>query len=62
MKKEVGFRDGSPPRFIENLGFDYFTYSEKSVRCMSPLRASVSCMAKAAVRQWRVWPPVPSFR
>ena len=29
----------------------YFTYSEKSVSFMSPLRASVSCMAKAAVRQ-----------
>ena len=40
----------------------FFTYSEKSVSLMSPLRASVSCMAKAAVRQWRVCPPVPSFR
>lgn len=29
----------------------YLTYSAKSVRCMSPLRISVSCMAKAAVRQ-----------
>ena len=28
----------------------YFTYSAKSVRCMSPLRASVSCIAKAAGR------------
>ena len=34
---------------------DYsFTYSEKSVRCMSPLRVSVSCIAKAAGRLWCV--------
>lgn len=40
----------------------YLTYSAKSVRCMSPLRISVSCMAKAAVRQWRVWPILAIFR
>lgn len=31
---------------------DYLTYSAKSVRCMSPLRRKVSCIAKAALRQW----------
>ena len=30
---------------------NYFKYSEKSVSFISPLRASVSCIAKAAVRQ-----------
>ena len=42
--------------------FAYFTYSEKSVRCMSPLRASESCMAKAAVRLWRVCPILANLR
>ena len=40
----------------------YFTYSAKSVRCISPLRRSVSCIANAAGRQWRVWPPVAMLR
>lgn len=40
----------------------YFTYSAKSVRCISPLRHSVSCMAKAAGRQWRVCPPIDILR
>ena len=38
------------PLIINMQNASYFLmYSEKSVRCMSPLRASVSCMAKAAV-------------
>gem|GEM_PF-3885596 len=34
----------------------YFKYSLQSVRRMSPLRINVSCMAKAADRQWWVCP------
>ena len=41
-----------------NFYFFYFMYSAQSVRRMSPLRRKVSCMAKAAERQWWVCPPV----
>ena len=34
------------------IWMDYLTYSAKSVRRMSPLRRKVSCIAKAALRQW----------
>ena len=34
------------------MRMDYLTYSAKSVRRMSPLRRKVSCIAKAALRQW----------
>ena len=52
--EEADFREGSPPRLLVRFVACYYflMYSEKSVRCMSPLRASVSCMAKAAVRQY----------
>ena len=38
-------------KYNKNQNF-YFTYSARSVRRMSPLRRKVSCMAKAALRQW----------
>ena len=38
--------------FKKNLRKDYLTYSAKLVRRMSPLRRKVSCIAKAALRQW----------
>ena len=52
--EEADFREGSPPRLLVRFVACYYflMYSEKSVRCMSPLRASVSCMAKAVVRQY----------
>ena len=61
-KKEFRNRDGCGTSFlfhaIKHKKADhkarlsvYLMYSEKSVSLMSPLRASVSCMAKAAVRQ-----------
>ena len=40
----------------------YFTYSAKSVRRMSPLRASVSWNANAAGRLCLVCPPFAIFR
>lgn len=52
----------TPSNSLTPIIIIYLTYSAKSVRCMSPLRISVSCMAKAAVRQWRVWPILAIFR
>ena len=43
-------KGGSKLLMFHSSLLPYFTYSEKSVRCISPLRASVSCIAKAAVR------------
>ena len=35
----------------------YLMYSDQSVKRISPLRISVSCIAKAADKQWWVCPP-----
>ena len=51
-KKRCPFsRKSNAPTISESIKvIFYFTYSAKSVKCMSPLRSSVSCIANAAGR------------